>query len=188
VPTRELDVPGAYEVTPVVYPDERGSFFEWFRMDRLADETGVEFAVRQANVSTSRKGVLRGIHFADVPPGQAKFVTCMSGSVVDFVIDIRVGSPTFGRWDSVVLAAGKPTSVYISEGLGHAFLALEDDATVAYLLSSPYAPGAEHGIDPLDPEVGLDLRGLDVLLSQKDREAPTLAEAAASGLLPNWAS
>ena len=124
---------------------------------------------------------------AEVPPGQAKFVTCMAGAVVDFVVDIRVGSPTFGRWDAVLLSAREPMSVYISEGLGHGFLALEEGSTVAYLLSSPYSPGAEHGIDPLDPQVGLDLRGLDVILSTKDREAPSLADAATAGLLPTWA-
>jgi dTDP-4-dehydrorhamnose 3,5-epimerase len=188
VRTRELAVPGAVAVTPAVHPDERGTFFEWFRVDGFAEATGVDFTMRQANVSTSRRGVLRGVHFADVPPGQAKFVTCMAGSVVDFVVDIRVGSPTFGTWDAVVLDAREPQSVYIPEGLGHAFLSLEEGSTVAYLLSSPYAPGAEHGIDPLDPQLGLDLRGIDVILSEKDRGAPSLAEAAEQGLLPLWPS
>jgi len=131
---------------------------------------------------------VRGIHFADIPPGQAKYVTVTHGAVLDYIIDIRVGSPTFGKWDSVLLDDTDRRAVYLSEGLGHAFVALTDDATVSYLLTAPFNPTHEHGVNPLDPEVGLVFppEAGELLLSAKDTEAPGLAEAAASGLLPTW--
>ncbi len=139
-------------------------------------------------MSVSKRGVVRGVHFADVPRGQAKYVKAVSGAVLHFVIDIRVGSPTFGQWDSVRLDTETHKAVYISEGLGHCFVALTDDAAVTYLVSDVYNPGAEHGITPLDPELGLVFpeEAGEALLSPKDLEAPTLAEAAAAGLLPTW--
>ena len=105
----------------------------------------------------------------------------------DVVVDIRVGSPTFGKWDAVVLDDRARRSIYISEGLGHAFLALEDNSTVMYLCSAPYAPGREHTINALDPALGIDWRtDGELTLSDRDREAPTLAEVQAAGLLPTW--
>ncbi len=94
----------------------------------------------QVNTSVSRRGVVRGIHYADIPPGQAKYVTCQRGAVLDFAIDIRVGSPTFGQWDSELLDAVDRRAIYLAEGLGHAFVALQDDSTVTYLVSSPFDP------------------------------------------------
>lgn len=185
---RELSVPDAWEVTPVQRADERGLFLEWYRFDLLEEAVGHPLALRQANTSVSKRGVVRGIHFADVPPSQAKYVTAAHGAVLDFVVDIRVGSPTFGQWDSVLLDDVDRRAVYIAEGLGHAFVALSDDAVVSYLVSDTYSPGREHGISPLDPDVALrwpDSAG-ELLLSPKDTEAPTLAEAAAAGLLPQW--
>lgn len=185
---RELAVPGAYEITPILRGDDRGVFLEWYRFDRLAEFVGHPLDLRQANTSVSRRGVVRGIHFADVPPGQAKYVTATRGAVLDFAVDIRVGSPTFGRWDAVRLDDIDRKAIYLGEGLGHAFVALTDDATVSYLVSDTYNPGAEHGIDPTDPVVGLEFpaEAGPLLLSPKDQEAPTLAEARDAGLLPDW--
>ena len=184
---RELSVPGAFEITPVVHGDLRGSFHEWFKAEAFTAATGHSFNLSQANCSVSARGTLRGIHFADVPPGQAKYVTCASGAVLDIVVDIRVGSPTFGQVDSVLLDTVDKRAIYLSEGLGHAFVALEDASTILYLCSTGYAPGREHGINPIDPALALPIpAGLEVILSDKDRDAPTLAEAAASGLLPRW--
>lgn len=163
-------------------------FLEWYRFDELEKTVGHPLTLRQANLSVSRKGVVRGIHFADVPLGQAKYVTAVHGAVLDYIIDLRVGSPTFGRWDSVRLDTVDRRAVYLAEGLGHAFVALTDDATVSYLVSDVYQPSREHGINPLDPQVGLvfpDEAGAP-LLSPKDTDAPGLDEAAAAGLLPNW--
>ena len=184
---RELMVPGALEFTPVQHGDDRGLFLEWFKIDTLAAAVGHSLTLAQANLSVSRAATLRGVHFADVPPGQAKYVTCPRGAVLDFVVDIRVGSPTFGISDVVRLDSEDRRAVYLSEGLGHAFLALEDNSTLTYLCSTGYAPGREHGINPVDPDLGLELPdGVDFLLSEKDAAAPTLAEAAEAGLLPTW--
>ena len=185
---RELAVAGAFEFTPVQHGDDRGLFLEWFKVAELTEAIGHPLDLRQANLSVSRAGTLRGIHFADVPPGQAKYVTATHGAIIDFIVDIRVGSPTFGKWDSVLLDDVDRKAVYLAEGLGHAFVALTDKATVSYLVSSTYTVGAEHGINPLDPEVGLvfPADAGELLLSPKDTDAPSLAEAAASGLLPDW--
>ena len=184
---RELTVPGAWEITPQTHADSRGLFFEWFTDSAFTEFAGHRLDLRQANCSVSAAGVLRGVHFAQLPPSQAKYVTCLHGSVFDVVVDIRVGSPTFGKWDAVVLDDRARRSIYISEGLGHAFLALEDNSTVMYLCSAPYAPGREHTINALDPALGIDWRtDGELTLSDRDREAPTLAEVQAAGLLPTW--
>ncbi|MGQ0631420.1 MAG: dTDP-4-dehydrorhamnose 3,5-epimerase [Sporichthyaceae bacterium] len=183
-----LAVPGSWVLTPRRHGDDRGEFCEWFRADVLSAAIGHRFDLAQANCSVSRRGVLRGIHFADVPPGQAKFVTCAAGAVLDVVVDIRVGSPTFGAWDSVLLEAGERRSVYLAEGLGHGFFAMTDDATVMYLCSTGYAPGREHGIDPLDPAIGIAWpTGIEPVLSAKDAEAPSLESAQSDELLPRYA-
>ena len=185
--TRELAVPGAWEITPQVHTDPRGRFFEWFTDSAFTDMTGHRLDLHQANCSVSAAGVLRGVHFAQLPPSQAKYVTCLRGSVFDVVVDIRVGSPTFGQWDAVTLDDRDHRSIYLSEGLGHAFLALEDDSTVMYLCSAGYAPGREHTINALDPAIGITWPDVDQLvLSDRDRDAPTLAQVQATGLLPTW--
>lgn len=188
---RELSVPGAWEITPQKFADPRGTFLEWFKEGAFEQAVGHPLNLAQANCSVSAAGVLRGIHFAEVPPGQAKYVTCPKGAVLDVAVDIRVGSSTFGQWDAVLLDDVDRRAVYLSEGLGHAFLSLEDGSTVVYLCSEPYAPGREHGIHPLDPAIGIDWpttardgSPLTLMLSSKDQAAPTLAEAATSGLLP----
>lgn len=186
---RELDVAGAWEITPQIHTDARGAFYEWFTDSGFREFSGYRLDLRQANCSVSSARVLRGLHFARVPPSQAKYVTCVRGSVFDVVVDIRVGSPTFGRWDAVRLDDRDRRTIYISEGLGHAFLALEDDSTVMYLCSAQYDPQREHTVTPLDPALGIEWPAIDgePILSDRDRQAPTLAEAEAAGLLPTWA-
>lgn len=160
---------------------------EGFRGDKLAEHLGHEMRIVQTNISVSSRGAVRGIHFADVPPSQAKYVTAVSGSFLDFVVDVRVGSPTFGQWENVRLDTDSRDAVYLSEGLGHCLVALEDNSTAIYLCSQPYNPTGEHGINPLDPRVGLDLPAdLEPVVSAKDAAAPNLEEAAAQGLLPNY--
>lgn len=182
-----LAIGGAYLATPRQFADDRGVFMEGYRGDLLAEYLGHEPRVLQTNISVSARGTVRGIHFADVPPGQAKYVTALSGSFLDFVVDIRVGSPTFGQWATVELDTVDRRAVYLSEGLGHALVALEDDSTACYLCSTPYNPAREHSIDPLDPAIGLDLPGgLPLLLSPRDEAAVTLGAARESGLLPSY--
>ncbi|MBN2176311.1 MAG: dTDP-4-dehydrorhamnose 3,5-epimerase [Demequinaceae bacterium] len=191
---RELEITGAWEITPRQFGDPRGVFLEWFKEGPFEEEVGHRFALAQSNMSVSAAGVVRGIHFADVPPGQAKYVTCVKGAVFDVVVDIRVGSPTFGRWDAVILDDADRRAVYLSEGLGHVFLSLEDGSTVVYLCSTVYDPAREHGVHPLDSTIGIrwpdqarDGSSLTPILSEKDAVAPTLAEARSAGLLPVFA-
>ncbi|WP_328305218.1 dTDP-4-dehydrorhamnose 3,5-epimerase family protein [Actinomycetospora sp. NBC_00405] len=185
---RELAVPGAWVFTPQSFPDSRGAFAAPFQEVPFRQAVGHPLTLAQANTSVSRRGVLRGFHYADVPPGQAKYVQCVSGALLDVVVDTRVGSETFGLWDAVRLDPKTMAATYLSEGLGHAFLALEDHTVASYLCSTPYNPGAEHGVNPLDPDLKLPweqyIDVADLVLSDKDREAPSLTEACEAGALP----
>jgi dTDP-4-dehydrorhamnose 3,5-epimerase len=181
-------VPGAWVFTPQQFTDDRGLFVEWFRAETMREVVGHSFEVVQANNSVSRRDVLRGIHYALVPPGQAKYVYCPRGALMDFVIDIRDGSPTFGAWDSVRLDDVDRRGIYIAEGIGHAVVALTDDASLAYLVSEPFNPAREFTVSPLDPALGIDWGVASPVLSDRDRSAPTLEEARALGQLPTWES
>ena len=180
-------IEGVWEFTPVLRPDDRGVFLESFKASVFEEAVGHPLDLQQMNISVSKAGTVRGVHFADVPPGQAKYVQCFSGRILDVVVDIRVGSPTFGQWEAVELSSDARNALYIAEGLGHAFCALTESVTVGYLCSEPYAPTREHGITPVDPALALPWpTDLELLLSPKDAEAPTLARAAESGLLPRY--
>ncbi|MEB3368196.1 dTDP-4-dehydrorhamnose 3,5-epimerase family protein [Saccharopolyspora mangrovi] len=186
---RRLEITGAFEFTPKAFPDHRGLFVAPFQEQAFTEATGHPLRLAQTNHSVSARDVIRGVHFADTPPGQAKYVYCPQGALLDVVVDVRVGSPTFGRWEAIHLDSTQHRAVYLAEGLGHAFLALTDNTVMNYLCSTGYNPSGEHGINPLDPELGLpwaaELTG-EAILSEKDRNAPTLAEAADSGLLPDF--
>ncbi len=183
---RPLAIEGAWEVTPQQFPDPRGTFAEGFRADKLAEHIGHVMQVLQTNISVSTAGAVRGIHYASVPPSQAKYVTALSGVFLDFVIDVRVGSPTYGQWDAVRLDTVDRRAVYLSEGLGHALACIED-GTCMYLCSQVYNPVGEKALTPLDQAVALELpEGFNPIVSEKDAAAPTLAEAAAAGLLPTY--
>ena len=187
-----MDVtPGAIEgvwlFTPILRGDDRGVFLESFKDSLFTEATGHRFDLKQMNISVSKQGTVRGIHFADVPPGQAKYVQCFDGRILDVVVDIRVGSPTFGQWEAVELDAQTRQGLYIAEGLGHAFCALTESVTVGYLCSEPYAPTREHGIHPLDADLALPWPdGPASVLSPKDAAAPSLTEAVETGLLPRY--
>ena len=185
---RELAIPDAWEFTPTQHRDDRGVFLEYYRFEQLEEKIGHALTLRQGNTSVSVKGVARGIHYALVPPGQAKYVTATRGAFIDYIIDLRVGSPTFGTWDSVVIDDVDRRAVYLAEGLGHAIVSLTDQSTVSYLVSEVFNPTRELGINVLDPEIGLVFPPEigEPLLSPKDLEAPSLAEALASGILPTW--
>ena len=183
-----LGIKGAFFISNSKHEDSRGEFVEWFRADKIQDETGLVFRTIQANLSVSAAGSLRGIHYADVPPGQAKYITCVSGAILDYIVDIRTGSPTFGQWEAVSLTAENRNAVLIDVGLGHAFVALEPDTTVSYLVTDHFKPESEHAINPLDAELGLEfpLPQRDLLVSSKDQAAPGFREALGSGSLPKW--
>ncbi|WP_213451361.1 dTDP-4-dehydrorhamnose 3,5-epimerase family protein [Rhizomonospora bruguierae] len=182
-----VGISGAWLRRARVFSDTRGSFHEWFQGAEIRAVAGHDFGLRQANCVVSRRGALRGVHYTATPPGQAKYFTCLSGAMLAAVVDIRVGSPTFGQSRTVELDAGQHTGLYVSEGLGQAFLALTDDTVLIYLCSRQFDPGVEHAINPLDPQLGIAWPG-DVVpdLSEKDSAAPTLAEAQRLGLLPTY--
>ncbi|MEP7020853.1 MAG: dTDP-4-dehydrorhamnose 3,5-epimerase [Pseudonocardiales bacterium] len=185
--TRPLKIDGAWEFTPRPFSDDRGVFLEWFKAEVFTETVGHALTIAQANQSVSARGVLRGLHYAAVPPSQAKYVYCPKGAVLDVVVDIRVGSPSFGEWDAVQLDEVERRAVYVSEGLGHAFMSLADGSAVTYLCSTGYNPAGEFGTNPLDAELGLPWPAeIAPILSAKDEAAPTLREAAELGLLPAY--
>jgi 5-epimerase len=187
VRSTELSIPGAWVFEPPVFPDARGTFVAPYQRGPFRAALGFELEVAQSNSTVSARGVVRGVHFADTPPGQAKYVHCARGAVLDVVVDLRVGSPTFGEHVAIELDDRSCRAVYVSEGLGHSFIALEDGAIVSYLCSTPYSPDNEHCINPLDPELALPWpAGIGRQPSEKDAAAPTLRQAGAAGLLPSW--
>jgi dTDP-4-dehydrorhamnose 3,5-epimerase len=186
-----LGLEGFYLAESPLHTDARGSFREWFWADGSWPAwPGLGF-VAQANCATSRKGTIRGIHYQ---PGQAKYITCVAGAVLDVAVDLRAGSPTFGQWRLAHLGSGdaEGKSVLISAGLGHAYMALTDDTVVVYLCSMPYDPAADHVINALDPALRIPwpVDGLIIdgrpgpIRSHKDKAAPTLDEAKRAGILP----
>ncbi len=181
-----LGIEGAWIAESPVWSDERGFFREWFKAEDVKSATGRDFGIEQANLSLSSTGTLRGIHYSIAPRGQAKWITCVSGSIKDVIVDIRPASQTFGNWIEVELSGNSGKAVFISEGLGHGFIALEDNTAVAYLVSTPFSPSDEFDINPLDKEIGINW-GMDLSelkISEKDKNAPTLAERLAEGKLP----
>ena len=184
----ELAIPDAYAIHPRQFHDERGVFLEWYRHEALSEAIGHRLNLAQANYSVSRRGSVRGVHYADVPPSQAKYVTCARGAVLDVVVDLRVGSPSFGQWDAIRLDDQEHAAVYVAEGLGHAFVALTDNATVMYLCSAVYNPAGEHGVNPMDPDLDIGWpKDSPLVVSDKDLAAPSLAAALAAGALPKYA-
>ncbi|MEI5099093.1 dTDP-4-dehydrorhamnose 3,5-epimerase family protein [Streptomyces sp. PmtG] len=185
----ETAVPDAYRIMPRMLPDARGSFHESFRYDLLAAETGHSFLPRQVNYSASARNTVRGLHGVTIPPGQAKLVSCVRGVLLDVVVDVRVGSPTFGAHDCTVLDARSGRAVFVAEGLAHGFVALTDDTCISYLCSTEYVPGTQLDLRAFDPELGLPwakwLTG-EPLLSEKDAQALTVGEARSLGMLPSY--
>jgi dTDP-4-dehydrorhamnose 3,5-epimerase len=169
-----MGIEGAWLFESSKYEDARGYVREWFKPSIVRESVGRDFVVEQSNLSRSNKGVVRGIHFSTALKGQAKWVTCANGSFWDVVVDIRPESPTFGQWAGHELGHKDGNSIFISEGLGHAFVALEDDTVISYLLSSPYSPKYEFAVNPKDPEIGIAWPDIPLTFSEKDANAPTL--------------
>lgn len=180
VEMKELAIKGSWLFNSPVHGDSRGFFREWFKEEIIIQSLGRTFSIAQSNLSHSKKGVVRGIHFSTAPDGQAKWVTCAHGAIWDVIVDIRPDSPTFKKWEAVELRASEGNSILISEGLGHAFLALEDDSVISYLLTTPYAPHYEFAINPEDPEIAITWPLDQLSFSLKDQQAPTLREYLAS--------
>ncbi len=182
-------IEGVWLAQSPVWADDRGTFREWFRSSEISAVTGIAFEVKQANISISHQGVVRGIHYSLAPQGQAKWVTCIAGSIIDVIVDIRPNSKTYGQHIAVHLNAGDGRAVLIASGLGHGFISLENNTAISYLLSSPYSPKEEFEINPMDDALGINwvgqlTEGVEVILSPKDANAPTLAEQSKNGNLP----
>nr|AGS49623.1 dTDP-4-dehydrorhamnose 3,5-epimerase [uncultured bacterium esnapd12] len=185
---RELAVSGAFEFTPDPKRDGRGVFVSPLQDEAFVGAVGHRFPVAQVNHIVSARSVLRGLHFTTAPPGQCKYVHCARGRALDVIVDIRVGSPSFGCWDAVEMDTERYRAVYFPKGTGHAFLALEDDTVMSYLVSTPYVPEYEQAIDPFDPALALPWpTDLQVILSDRDAAAVDLATAKQRGLLPDYA-
>ena len=184
---RALGVIGAHEFTPTVFPDRRGLFVAPFQGGVFTGQTGFRhFPVSQTGHSFSRRGVVRGVHYTDAPPGMATYVYCPRGSVTDFIVDLRVGSPTFGRVEATALNSENFRALYVPVGVGHGYVAHEDDTIVSYLLSGGYAPEHEQAVSVLDPDLALPLPEAEPILSDRDQVAPTLREAQEAGMLPEY--
>jgi dTDP-4-dehydrorhamnose 3,5-epimerase len=176
--TLKTKLSGPILIAPAVHGDERGFFVETFRESGLS-ELGVDHRFVQDNHSRSRRGIVRGMHFQ---PGQAKLVRCVRGAILDVIVDIRKGSPQFGEWEGVVLDDVSHHQLYVPNGFAHGFSVLSDLADVTYKVSTYYDPSVESGFAYDDPQVGIswpDDIG-ELLVSQRDREAPTLAQRADS--------
>ncbi len=182
----ELEIKGSWMLESQVFNDNRGTFSEWYKSEIFGQETNENFVPAQANVSTSKIGTLRGIHFSLAGIGQAKLIMCAFGKIQDVIVDLREGSPTFGRHQSVLLEQQSGKSLFLSKGLGHGFLSLADSSTVVYLVSSKYSPSDEYGVNPLDPDLNIKwwLDQSDLILSEKDLKADSLRTLAASKRLP----
>lgn len=181
-----LGIEGAWLAESPVWSDERGFFREWFKIDSVNEVVGSNFNVQQANISSSVKGTLRGIHYSLTEKGQAKWVTCISGLIKDVIVDIRPNSKTFGKWIEVELSETSGNSILIGQGLGHGFVSLAQESIVAYLVSSPFSPTEEYEINPLDLAIGINwgLSSKELKISNKDKNAPTLEERRTEGKLP----
>ena len=179
-----LGIDGAWLIEPNIYIDNRGSFHENFNRYNLLNETGIEFNVAQCNISKSHNNVIRGIHFSLADSGQSKLVGCISGSVQDVVVDIRIGSKTFGKWISIDLNSDSNCYILISGDLGHAFQSQAENTRLSYLVGSEYSPKLEWGINPLDKDLDIKWRQKFSVMSQKDVEAKSLKEMRHAELLP----
>jgi dTDP-4-dehydrorhamnose 3,5-epimerase len=167
---------GPVLLAPTVHGDERGFFMETYRADAWAAH-GVPTEFVQDNHSRSRRGTVRGIHF-QVHPGQGKLVRVARGRVLDVVVDLRRGSPTFGAWEGFELDDDRAHQVYVPVGFGHGFCVLSDVADFVYKCTSYYDPATESGFCFNDPDVGIRWPDLELLYSERDESAPRLAEIA----------
>ena len=181
-----LKISGSWKIEFQKFDDNRGFFYESFKEEDFKKLIGRNLNIKQTNTSSSSKGSVRGIHYALVPPSQAKLVQCQRGSIKDYVIDIRVGSPTFGQFEEIELNENSVSAVFIEEGLAHAFVALENQTVVTYFVTKKYNPEREKGINPFDKTLNVKWPDLELILSEKDKQAISLEEAKNQGLLPTF--
>lgn len=176
----ETDLPGCIVIEPQVFGDDRGFFYESFNADKLAAH-GLDARFVQGNVSSSVRGVLRGLHY-QWPNPQGKYVSVLEGEVWDVAVDIRRGSPTFGRWTAAVLSAENKRHFWIPAGFGHGFVTLSERAVFTYLCTAAYDAQADAGIRWNDGDLAIDWPVSEPILSGKDAKTPFLADVPADRL------
>ena len=181
-----LKISGSWKIEFQKFEDNRGFFYESFKAEEFPKLIGRNFDIKQTNTSSSSKGSVRGVHYALVPPSQAKLVQCQRGSIKDYVIDIRIGSPTFGQFEAIDLDEGSANAIFIEEGLAHAFVALENNTIVTYYVSEKYNPEREKGINPFDKTLNILWPEIDLVLSEKDKAAISLEQATDQGILTTY--
>ena len=174
----KTNVEGVLIIEPQVFGDERGYFFESYNEERFRAETGIETHFVQDNESKSKYGVVRGMHFQRQPHAQAKLVRVVRGRVIDVAVDIRSGSPTYGKYVAVELSESNHRQLFIPKGFAHGYVVMEDDTVFQYKCDEYYHPESEGGIAWNDPTIGIDwgINNGDIILSTKDQHNPTLAE------------
>ena len=181
-----LKISGSWKIEFQKFEDNRGFFYESFKAEEFPRLIGRNFDIKQTNTSSSSKGSVRGVHYALVPPSQAKLVQCQRGSIKDYVIDIRIGSPTFGQFEAIDLDEKSANAIFIEEGLAHAFVALENNTIVTYYVSEKYNPEREKGINPFDKTLNILWPEIDLILSEKDKAAISLGQATDQGILTTY--
>jgi dTDP-4-dehydrorhamnose 3,5-epimerase len=175
----KTEIEGVVIIEPKIFGDERGYFFESFNAAEFARKVGVNTVFVQDNESKSKYGVLRGLHFQKGEFAQSKLVRVVEGRVIDVAVDIRRGSPTFGKHVAVELSKENKRQLFIPRGFAHGFAVLSEEAVFQYKCDNLYAPDHEGAIAWNDPKIGIDwqIRPEDAILSEKDRKHPTLDEA-----------
>lgn len=183
----ESTIEGAWIIDAVRHGDERGWFQELFKSSTIKQSIGVDFSPVQINVSHSTQGVVRGIHYSIAPEGQAKYVSVVSGEIDDYIIDVRIGSPTFGQWERVRLTAAQGNTVLLGSNLAHAFQTVSSEATVCYAVTAEFNPAAEKAINPFCTDLQITWETtVPPRLSPKDMLAPDLATQISASLLPKF--
>lgn len=183
IKAREMTIAGAWIFDDAIYHGSIGSFVEQLDTHRFAEAVGHPLSLGHMTVTTLDADTLRGVHYGGVPPGQAKYVTCVAGAFWDVVADLRIGSPTFGLWQGLSLDAEAGNAVYLGEGLGHGYLSLQDRSTLVYVSSQPFVEGREHRVNAMDEDLNIawpvtDPEGRRLLHRRgpKDSSAPSLAD------------
>jgi len=185
-----LGIDGCFLINHDVFPDERGLFREWFKASAL-EEMGIEFRIAQANFSVSKRGVIRGLHYSLAPEGQSKLVTCVQGGILDHLVDIRVGSPTYLEKVCVELEWNSGYSVLIASGVAHGFSVPRETSAISYLTTSEFSSSFEKGINPLDRNLNIDWRlpeSIGGVISMVDLEARDFEFALHNDLLPMYSA
>ena len=179
---RNKEIPDVIIITPKVFSDERGFFMETYKKEDF-EKHGIDGEFTQDNHSHSKRGVLRGLHFQIEPYAQAKIVRCTHGTILDVAVDLRLSSPTFGRYVGVVLSEENKKMLYIPRGFAHGFLVLSEEADVLYKVDNRYSPEHEGGLIWNDPDISIDWPVTEPILSEKDKKWPNLRELKNKGLL-----